>query len=417
MSSVKPILAIDDDTQLLRILSSVLKEQGFEVEEATTGRRGLQLLTDIQPSVLLLDLNLPDLDGLDILKQVVRSGAPVSVIVLTAHGTVDRAVEAMRYGAYDFLTKPLDMTRLRFAVQNAIERQRMIAQLDESRLDRDVEFFHGLAGGSPVMRHFFLELSRAAEGNSPVCFLSNPGVEQEEAARAIHSLRGAGRFLSWDEIDPNEPKNVSSDDVVYCANVDQFSEEASNTLANFLKTPGKGKVIASASTEFPNQAGQVETNAHLFRLLSVHTISIPPLDARGLDVLFLADSFIKNLAAEEDRPAPRLAEEAQEILLAYSWPGNLEELASVMRHVLRQSEGPQVLPRDFPKPLREATSSALSTADAPDHAARQTIKPLWEVEKKAIEDALQFTKGNVVEAARLLEITPMRIYRKLRSTQ
>lgn len=413
MAETAPILTIDDDTELLRVVRAVLSAAGLESEEAATGRKGLQMIQDLQPSVLLLDLHLPDMDGMEILKSVVETGLPVSVIVLTAHGTIDRAVEAMRLGAYDFLAKPLDYTRLKVIAKNALERQRLVAELDEYRDERDVKEFHGLAGSSAAMQRLFQQISLASQSHSPLLILAPCGTEGEVCARAIHEESGAGgRFIELEDDLSGGLLELEDNDTCFHPDIGALSTEAQERLADELRSLISGRFIAIGQPSLPEQGARGEFNRKLLQILSLRIISLPPLESREQDVLPLARRELQRQAEKHNKPARRFSGEAQEAILAYHWPGNIHEVRGAVRHALEQADGETIFREHLPKEIAACCVKFGSADSGADHAVKTAVKPLWQMEKEAIQQALRVTGGNVLEAARLLEITPMRIYRK-----
>lgn len=423
------VLVVEDDPQLLRILEAVLKED-VTIRSAGTGRLALQELERELPAIVLLDMRLPDMLGMEILKDLRRRGATSTVIVMTAHGSVDLAVEAMREGAYDFLTKPLDFERVRVMVRNAIERHRIISELNSFRSQYERARFRGLVGSSPAMQRLYRQLRSAGAGSGPVLLAGEPGTELDACAQALHdegpraskALGSANaRGLAADVL----AKAIldAGGSTLHLRGVEHLGAEAATALLQFLREGTVGdetvdaRVIASTTENLAKLAETDAFNGDLLVVLESTQITVPPLRERGDDILDLADYVLAGASKEFERSFAEFSDEAQVALVEYGWPGNREELEKAVNHAVSQNEGRvvgiEMLPGDIAAAFRRD-----GAADAPvprGLAVSGTVRPLWQVEREAIEKALKLCEGNVLHAARLLEVTPGTIYRKQQS--
>jgi DNA-binding NtrC family response regulator len=415
------VLIVEDDPQLLRILQAVLKDDAV-LRVAGTGRQALQALADEPPAIVLLDMRLPDMTGMEILEDIGRRGLAATVIVMTAHGSVDLAVAAMRQGAYDFLTKPLDFERVRVMVRNAVERHRIIQELDDYKSAHERTRFRGLMGSSPAMQRLYRQLASVGQGASPVLVAGEPGTELEACARALHeeSARASARLVAREgralgEAQLAEALSEAAGGTLHIAGVESMPESGRAALMAFLQdAPGGGaRVVASTSAPLDELAQQGRFERPLLVVLESARVQLPPLRERGEDVLDLAEHLLSVQAREVGRSFAEIAPEAQVALVTHTWPGNVEELESCIRRAVQQHEG-RVLEAGMLPPELAALATRSSRRDAAPlrGLAASAIRPLWEVEREAIENALKICEGSVLDAARLLEVSPGTIYRK-----
>lgn len=420
------VLIVDDDPQLVRILQAVLKPVEAELRVAGTGRLALQMAMEAPPSLLLLDMRLPDMTGMEVLREVAARGTPTTVIVMTAHGSVDLAVEAMREGAYDFLTKPLDLERLRVMVRNAVERQRIIRELDDFKAQQQRTRFRGLAGSSPAMQRLYRQLRATGATNAPVLLVAEPGSETDACARSIHdeSPRASAPFVEASAAGATpeslaEALASAGAGTLFLAAAERLPAPCAEPMQEFLATArwlGKqlpARLVAAAEPSF-DTADAIP--AQLRVALGAARIHVPPLRERGEDVLDLADQMLERLARDEGRSFAGFDDEAQVALVSYPWPGNRAELERAIAHAVRSNEGRMVTREMLPEAVRAAAEQATGASRATVRGLEAgAVRPLWQVEKDEIEKALRLCEGNVLAAARLLHVSPATIYRKQQS--
>ncbi|MDX2175654.1 MAG: response regulator [Candidatus Sumerlaeia bacterium] len=418
------VLIVDDDPQLVRILQAVLKPLGAELRVAGTGRLALQELLERPPAIMLLDMRLPDMPGLEVLAEVARRGRPVTVVVMTAHGSVDLAVQAMREGAYDFLTKPLDLERLKVMVRNAIERHRMIAELDDYKSQYERVKFRGLLGSSPAMLRLYRQLRAVGSGSGPVLVAGAEGTELEACARSLHAEGPAPdaafvavRCKGATPAALAEAGAAASGGTLCLEGVEELRGDAAQAALDLARggapDGGRLRVVATAgpALDQPLRPGSVEEELKL--MFETARVNVPKLSERAEDVLDLAEHFLERQAKELERSFTGFDGDAQAALAGYAWPGNVAELERVVADAARANEGSLVTRAMLPERVAAAAPAGAAAAERlRGLAAAGTVRPLWQVEKDEIEKAQRLTDGNVVEAARLLEVSPGTIYRK-----
>lgn len=452
-----PVLLIDDDERLAALYVSQLAMTGVETVHVTDGYSGLEAAEETDPAAILLDIQLPDIDGYEVLRRLQERGSIAPVVVITAHGSVNRAVEAMRLGAYDFLTKPFSAERLQVTVQNALERRRLtkfadtVAQGVEPRQ-------HGFIGDSPAMRAVYRTVAAVAESKASVFITGESGTGKELCAEAIHreGPRHAAKFVALNcaaipnnlleaEIFGHKKgafTGASSDRegaaALACGGtlfLDELTEmdiELQSKLLRFIQTGRYARVgetetraadirFIAASNRDPMQAiadGQLRED--LYYRLNVVPIRMPPLRERNGDVLTLADALLARFAAEEGKRFRHFAPDVQHLFRTYNWPGNVRQLENVIRNVVVLHDGETVESGMLPVPLCDGGENA-GRADGPRNGLHEQrggptgIRPLAEVERETIEHAVAAFDGNVPLAAAALRVAPSTLYRKMKA--
>jgi DNA-binding NtrC family response regulator len=414
MEQLRPhILVVDDDPDILTLLHLRLEQLGYAVRTAATGLEALGTLASDQPALVLLDLRLPRMSGLDVLTQLKQTAPDLTVIVMTAYGTVEKAVEAMKAGAADFLTKPLTPGHLELVVQKAFERQALerAQHLLQAELAGKAQ---PLIGQSSALRPVLEQARRAASSAATVLLLGESGTGKEVFARAIHA---------W------SPRQTQPFVVVNCAALseeliasDLFGHERGAFTGAHQRKPGKLE-LAAGGTVFLDEIGELPPalQAKLLRVLQDHAfervggtrtlhmdipLTLPPLRARPEDLPPLADYFVHKHSLALKRPGMQLALEALECLQHYHWPGNVRELENVLERAVVLSRGEVIQPEDLALPTPDS-------APPVDRAGHYQTR-LEAVEQEVLRDALQAHGGEKRAAAHALGMALSTFYAKLK---
>jgi len=450
------LLLVEDTPSTLRLYHEILAKLDVELIDADTGAGALAVLRDTIPDVVLLDLELPDISGVEVLRAIKKRGLPSAVIVVTAHGSVKTAVDAMREGAYDFIIKPFAPERLLVTARNALERRHLESLAAANGIAESGRFF-GLIGASLPMRAVYNVIESTAKSRATVFISGESGTGKELCAQAIHQLgpRRDGPFVAVNcgaiprELMESEMfghvkgaftgATTTREGAIARARggtllLDEICEMDLTLQVKLLRVlqsgeftkVGGGEVERSdvrylcATNRYPwaeVQAGRLRED--LYYRLHVVPCAMPPLRERDGDVLLLARHFLALYAEEEGKTFTDFEPKAIEALTRYSWPGNVRELQNVLRNIVLFDDGPVVtastLSRlDLQAAARSAdgvsTLAALRVVSEPGRTV--AVKPLWQVEKDAIEEALTWCGGNVPRAAALLEVNPSTIYRR-----
>lgn len=449
------VYLVEDSEMLSLLYEDYLKNEPYEVKSFRLGQAGLDALKEQPPQVLLLDLELPDMDGMTLLRYVAEQGLPTSVVVITAHGSVDIAVEAMRHNAFDFLTKPFDGKRLCTTVRNAAKHQELAILVDTYRSNYDLNGFGGFIGSSLSMQSVYRTLESAASSKATVFITGESGTGKEVCAETLHNISprkdkplvvlncaAIPRDLIESEIfghvkgaftgaqtDREGAASRAHGGTLFLDEICEMELELQAKLLRFIQTGtfqkvGGGKletvdvrfVCATNRDPFEEvKAGRFRED--LYYRLHVIPVLLPPLRERGDDVVAIARRFLQQFAREEGKHFIDFNHESVQMLLNYDWPGNVRQLQNVVRNIVVLHEGEKVLPAMFPPPLNNVSSipqiGAVSSHLVDDQQQGiETIRPMWIVEKETIENAIAACDGNIPQAAGLLELSPSTIYRK-----
>lgn len=457
MSHAGKLLIVEDTPSLARTYDAHMRSEFEAVEIADTGVKALESVQAEPPSCILLDLKLPDADGLDLLDRWVGEGLPAPVVVITANGAMSVAVDAMRRGAADFVVKPTTAERLKVTVKNAVEsfQLRKVVATYEAEVDRTD--FCGIVGRSLVMQGVFKSIEAAAPSKASVFITGETGTGKELVARAVHEMspRRKAQFVALncgaipkDLIESEIFGHVkgaftgATSDRVGAAQLaeggtlflDELIEmpiELQPKLLRFLQLGEYSRVgetktrkadiriVAATNRDALQAVRDGKLREDLYYRLHVVPVVLPALRERGADVLLLAEGFLARFAHEEGKSFSGFTRDAEEWLVSYSWPGNVRELENLVRQIVVLNTGGEVSREQLPRPVavaslgrlpREAIpdTQELSPAPEPDYG----LEPLWVTEKKAIERAIALCRGNIVAAAKQLQINPSTIYRK-----
>ncbi len=451
-----PLVYLVEDSEMLSMLyQDYLRAEPYQIKAFRLGQDGLDALKEQPPQVLLLDLELPDMDGMALLRYVSEQGLPTSVVVITAHGSVDIAVEAMRHSAFDFLTKPFDGKRLCTTVRNAAKHQQLASLVDTYRANYDHSGFGGFISSSLSMQAVYRILESAAPSKATVFITGESGTGKEVCAETLHKISprkdqplvvlncaAIPRDLIESEIfghvkgaftgaqsDREGAASRANGGTLFLDEICEMELDLQSKLLRFIQTGTfqrvGGSKLESVDVRFvcaTNRDPIAEVQAGRFRedlyyRLHVIPVALPPLRERGEDVLAIARNFLRQFATEENKHFSDFSPESAQMMLNYEWPGNVRQLQNVIRNVVVLHDGDRVLPTMFPPPL-----NSVPVAVIPQKAAvvaplvvvnsMETIRPMWLVEKETIENAIAACDGNIPQAATLLELSPSTIYRK-----
>lgn len=461
------LLLVEDTPSLARLYEQYLSKEDVDLVIAGTGKEALKSLTESAPAVVLLDLRLPDMDGLDILKEIHSRDMPTEVVVITANGSINVAVEAMRAGAYDFLVKPIKAERLLVTVRNAI-RHRSLSAIVETMQRNTRESYCGFIGSSLVMQAVYRTIDAAAASKATVFITGESGTGKEVAAEAIHrqSPRKAGPFVALNcgaipkdlmeseifghvkgaftgaHVDREGAAARASGGTLFLDEICEMELALQTKLLRFIQT-GTFQKVGGSKTEkvdvrficATNRDPLAEVEAGRFRedlyyRLHVIPIHLPPLRDRDGDVIEIANHFLAVYAEEEGRTFESFEPDAEAILRDYAWPGNIRQLQNVIRNIVVLNEGGGVSADMLPPPLNRPGTAVPPARDAEETvsepvgnghstsagfdevSSERDIVPLWKVERDIIERAIRACDGNIPKAAAKLGISPSTIYRK-----
>ncbi|WP_428772037.1 quorum-sensing sigma-54 dependent transcriptional regulator LuxO [Vibrio sp.] len=448
----KYLLMVEDTASVAALYRSYLTPLGIDINIVGNGRDAIESLKFRTPDLILLDLRLPDMTGMDVLYEVRERCPDVPVIFMTAHGSIDTAVEAMRHGAQDFLIKPCEADRLRVTVNNAI---RKATKLKNEPGHSNNQNYQGFIGSSHNMQAVYRTIDSAASSKASIFITGESGTGKEVCAEAIHaaSKRGDKPFIAINcaaipkdlieselfghvkgaftgaATDRQGAAELADGGTLFLDELCEMDLDLQTKLLRFIQTGTFQKVGSSkmksvdvrfvcATNRDPwREVQEGRFREDLYYRLYVIPLHLPPLRERGEDVIEIAYSLLGFMSKEEGKGFIRLAPEVVERFIRYEWPGNVRQLQNVLRNVVVLNHG-QVITLDMlPPPLnRPDTGQIRVQREASDQPLSvHEIFPLWLTEKQAIEQAIEACDGNIPKAAGYLDVSPSTIYRKLQA--
>jgi two-component system NtrC family response regulator len=433
------ILVVDDDSSLRRVMKMQLEEAGYEVSLAADGDEGWKLLREVEPQLIITDLKMPT-TGLELLGRVTQEGMQTTVIVVTAFGTIETAVEAMKLGAYDYVTKPIDFEALVLIVHRAMERQNLIEEVRSLRSALDQRYgFAGIVGHSKGFLRVLDQAARVSQRTTTVLIQGETGTGKELVARAIHHnsrrsnrpfvavncgaiprdlveselfgyVRGAftgalsnksGRFESADggTIFLDEVGELPLEAQVKLLRVLQEGEVHKLGAAMPIKVDVR--VIAATHRDLSAMVEDETFREDLYYRLAVVPLTVPPLRERREDIPELIDTLFQRARERHGLLDVKMAAAVHQRLISYRWPGNVRQLENVLERLLVLASGDLITAEDLPEELVPASSStAILWPNLPEDGIS-----LEAIERELISRALEKFDGNQSQAARYLDIS------------
>ncbi len=446
------ILLIDDEPLMRMTIQDALESEGYQVNVAETGQKGLALWRKNSFDILITDLKLPDLDGLQILKEVKMTNPETQVILITAYGSIDSAVTAMKEGASDYLTKPFSMDELLLIIQRLLR----IKQLEEENIrlkEKVKERFglEGLVGKSPQMQKIYDLIEMISQTDTTILIQGESGTGKEMVANAIHfkSLRKNGPFIKVNcsalpetlletELFGHEKGaftgairqrkgrfELADQGTLFLDEVGEISPAVQVKLLRVLQERKFERVggnetlfvdvrlICATQKDLKEQIQKGTFREDLYYRLNVVPIHLPPLRERREDILLLADHFISKFSKKMGKEVIGFSEEAKNLLLRYSFPGNIRELENMIERAIALLKRRIIQVEDLPEELcgqRSIIQEICKKIQEPKHLA-------WAVnlfEKEYIQNVLERTKGKKGEAAEILGISRKTLWEKIK---
>jgi DNA-binding NtrC family response regulator len=439
------ILIVDDEANARGALAELLREEGYQVELAADGFKALPKLQEFAPDLVLTDLKMPGMDGIELMRKAREADPERMVVVMTAYGTVETAVEAMRQGASDYLTKPINMDELVLVLERALERRRL--RLETSQLKDRLQERHrieNMVGRAPVMQELFNTVLQVAPSRASVLITGESGTGKELIAAAIHqhSQRAAGPFVKLhcaalaetlleSELFGHErgafTGAVSRRDgrfqqahggTLFLDEIGEISPGIQVKLLRFLQEHNfervggnqtievDVRVIAATHRDLAKLVKEGKFREDLYYRLNVVTLDVAPLRKRRTDIPLLAMHFLNKYARENGKTIKGFSDEALEALTRYSWPGNVRELENAVERSVVIGKQDVIRPQDLTPTVSSPTVPNNGMPPVPGST-------LAELEKYAILRTLEHTGGSTSKAANILGISARKIQYKL----
>jgi two-component system response regulator HydG len=434
-------LIVDDELAECALLADALSHAGFATHSVQDAGHALDALSTQPFDVVLTDLNMPGMNGTALCRRIGETTPHVPVVLVTAFGSIDSAVDAMRAGAYDFLTKPFDVDAVALVLRRAVEHRALKCEVDALRRVVDTSQRYGqLLGTSQAMREIYGVIERVAETDAAVLVTGESGTGKEVVAREIHARgpRKKGKFVALncaampealleselfghvrgaftDARTPREGLLVAANGGTLLLDeigdmplglqpklLRALQERVVRPVGATEEVPFDARIITATNRDLESAIEDGRFREDLFYRINVIHIELPPLRARGGDALTLAQNFLGEVAVRSGKAVPGITESAAERLLAYDWPGNVRELRNCMERVVALMRGDRVDLADLPPKIRDYRSGHILVAGNSPHE----LQPLEEVERRYILRVVEACKGNKSQAARVPKSEP-----------
>ncbi len=444
------LLVVEDDAAARVGLQQLIRGWGFEVETAADGEEALAKIAGFHPGIVLTDLVMPKMGGLDLLRKLQEQGDPITTVILTAQGTVETAVEAIKEGAYDYLTKPVDLQRLRILLDKIVERRETLHEVRVLRQQlREHGTFGSLVGNNVEMRKIYHVIAQAAPTNASVLISGESGTGKELVAQTIHQLspRVRGPYvpincaaipdtLLESELFGHERGaftgaierrqgcfELADHGTLFLDEIAEMTPPTQVKLLrvlqerSFRRVGGRAeqavdiRIIAATNADPPTAVKDGKLREDLYYRLNVFEITLPPLRERKDDLPLLIQGFINEFNSRNARSVAAVDGAAMAMLEAYSWPGNVRELRNVIERATIVAEGRFIEPKDLPS--LTGNGRGAGAADAPSAAGLTAGMTVAQAEQQLIHLTLQHTGGNKTRAAELLGISLKTLHNKL----
>ncbi len=441
------LLVVDDERSIREACRDVAQSLGFNTFVADSAEHAYKVMDTNPVDVVLLDMKLPGAGGLEALHFIREHRPDAVVVVVTGFGTVQSAVQAMKYGAYDYVTKPFSLDELKLLLDRVTDHLKLRS---ENRILRErvksKQGFGSIIGRSPEMEKLYRIVAKAAYSNHPVLILGESGTGKELVARSIH-FSGPHRDKPFIPVDCGSllPTLIESELFRYVKGaftgaarskeglltvadggtvfLDEVAELPVDLQAKLLRaiqekevravgstrnTPIDVRILAATNRDLETAVAEGNFRRDLYFRLNVLTLRLPPLRERRQDIPLLAHHFLERMA-RSTHTERTLSDDAMKLMLAYDWPGNVRELENCLERACALSSGPLIHVADLPSPLQHALNQAV-----PQEEDGNKIMPMEAVEKQAILTAIEQLNGDKLLAAKLLNIGKTTLYRKLK---
>ena len=441
------ILVIDDDADMREMVHDMLKDRGHQVTTAGSGQEALKLLGEGDYAVVLSDLRMKGMQGIELLTEIKKTFPDISVILMTAFGSVETAVEAMKHGASDYLTKPVKKDELIHVVERVLREAALRREVSRLRKEVHKEYsFHQILGKSKAMQAVFDLIKRVADSPTNLLITGESGTGKELVAKAIHynsdrkdapfvpvncaaipeqlleselfgHMRGSftdARFDKRGLFEEAQNGTLFLDEIselpimLQAKLLRAIQEKEIRRVGATKPTAVDVRIIAATNLTLAEEVKAKRFRDDLYYRLNVIELKLPPLRDRREDILLLVEGFLKKCGEARGKEVKGVSEAALAMLIDYTWPGNVRELENVIERAVTLSRGEKVTPDDLPP----AVQGARGDRRVLDEAAEKTL-PLHEIEKEYIKKILEKTGGNKYQAAQALGIDRKTLYRKL----
>jgi two-component system, NtrC family, response regulator AtoC len=414
------VFVIDDEREMTDLVQLGLKKRGFTVVTFGNGADALAALSEHDVDVVVTDLHMKGMTGLEVCQQIVADRPDIPVIVLTAFGSFETAVGAIRAGAYDFVTKPVEIEALAIAIRRAGEHRQLRGEVKRLREVVKTALGRGeLIGASPAMRQIYDLIDQVSATDATVLITGESGTGKEVVARAVHerSRRNAGPFVTINcaalpdalaESDLVDRFRAASAGTLFLDEIGELAVTVQPKLLHAIQDRKEVRIIAATNHDLEEMVEDKRFREDLYYRINVIHIPLAPLRARGGDVLLLAQHMVRQYAVVLDKKVVGLSPAAAERLISYDWPGNVRELGNCLERAVAVAHFEEIQVEDLPDKIRSRSRApSLSGHDLPE------LLTLEEVERRHVLRVLEACNGNRTDAAKMLGLDRKTLYRKL----
>jgi two-component system, NtrC family, response regulator AtoC len=437
------ILAVDDDAVACQLLQEVLEQEGYQVSTAIRGQEAIDLAREVPFDLAIVDIRIPDISGIEVLKALKRINTQMPVLMTTAYSSMDTAIEAIRQGAYDYLSKPCKIEELSLTVKRALEQYKLLRENQYFRQELRQKYkFENIVGTTPAMLEVYKTVARLVDSKATVLIQGESGTGKELIARAIHfngpraerpfvavecaslaesllesELFGHVRGAFTGAVETKKGLFETADGgTIFLDEIAEISQALQAKLLRVLQEheirrvggtepiPLDVRVIAATNKDLESLVSAGRFREDLFYRLNVVTVYLPPLRQRQEDIPLLANHFLRKYSEANHKLITHITPEAQELLCSYDWPGNVRELEHGIERAVTLTMNNCLLPEDLPPKLQRPVSP-------PRLGHSQPLLSLEELEKQHIQAVLRATQGNKKRAAQILGINRRSLYR------
>lgn len=475
------VLLVEDSTSLAILYKQYVKDEPYDLLHVETGKEAKAFIKNYAPQLVILDLQLPDISGQEILDWIQENEIPSSVIIATAHGSVDVAISLIQRGAKDFLEKPIQAERLKTSIRIHLENAKLEHLVEDLENSLDRSMFHGFIGSSVQMQGVYKIIDSVAPTNASVFINGESGTGKEVCAEAIHhqsdrknkpfvaiNCGAIPRDLMESEIfghikgaftgataDRKGAAVQAHGGTLFLDELCEMELEMQKKLLRFLQTGtftplGESRerkvdvrIICATNRDPLQEVEEGRFREDLYYRVHVIPIEMPPLRERGKDIITLANHFLKIYAKQDGKKFTGLDKPVQQLMKRYRWPGNVRQLQNVIRNIVvlnddklvamehlpsqishvdsvrngesKKPRQPEIVEQLEKRQKEESNAIEQPHSDEPFEGNKQAatiIRPMWQVERETIQNAIDFCDGNVLTAAVLLELSPSTVYRK-----
>ena len=450
----RSILIVDDEPLTRKSLYEILKFQGYKVTTSKDGQEACQAIENEPPDVVISDLKMPNIDGLDLLKEIKSRNPDTAVILMTAYGSIENAVSAMREGAFDYITKPIIDNEIKIIIQRVFDQKQILEEnklLKKQLSETSRKRFHNLFGGNHKMQRIYSLIETVAPTNATVLIQGESGTGKRLVAHAVHKTDPNRKDKPFIEVSCGAlPENLLESELfghvkgsftsairdregrfeaaaggtIFLDEIDAFSPKLQVKLLRVLQEGefervGDSqtkkvdvRVIAATNQDLKKLIGEGTFREDLYYRLNVIPIYLPCLSERRDDIILLAEHFLEKCSKKiKNKKIDKFSEEVKEIFVAYDWPGNVRELENAIERAVIMSEGEVIEKESLPEFLQNIQTQDLQPQGNKDLTLKDAVKLS---EKRIIEEALDKNQGNRKKAAQSLGINRTTLYNKMR---